>query len=219
VSSINAVTNIGLDKATVGLSSTPGSAAVDKWRVVAVTAGAVSSDVYHVARTGSSCVVYFSPQLSPGATYTISTTTTTGGVDTSSSQNFAAPATSKPLGSEWSHGLLRAWSRAVSQLIQRFTGVPATVTTQDIDPAEGSIYVESTLGFPLVGYLYVGSSRYRYTGRGPAAFHGVTADQPTTQVERRRQVVYLDTSSVWPPEATEYLTVVGRKFSDPNGVL
>ena len=219
MSVISSVSNIALDRADVALSSTPDSAAVDKWRVAPVTAGAVESDVYHVSRTGAACQVYFSPKLSPGATYRLSTTTTTARVDTSSSLTFAAPASGKPLGDEWYHGVLRTWTRAVAQLIQEFAGVPATITLQDIHPDETSIYVESTLGFPEVGHVYVGSARYRYTSRGPCALHGVTRDDPTTQVERRRQVVYLDTSSVWPPGATDYLTIVGRQYTDPNGVL
>lgn len=219
MSVILSVTDIELDTATVTLSSAPDSAAVDKWRVIPVTDGAVASDVYHVARAGASCVVYFSPKLSPGATYRLTTTTTTSSVDTASSLTFLAPSSSKPLGAEWSHGLLRVWTRAVAELVQQFCGVPATVTTQDIHPTETSIYVESTLGFPATGYVFVGSARYRYTSTGPAALHGVTRDDATTRVERRRQVVYLDTAAVWPPEAKDYLTVVGRPYDDPNGVL
>lgn len=219
MSTISSITPAALDRATVGLSATPDSAAVDQWRVVAVTAGAVASDVYHVARTGASCQVYFSPPLSPGASYTLSTTTTTGGIGTSSSLGFAAPSAAKPLGEEWSHGVLRAWSRAIAQTVQEFVGVPTTVLTQDIQPAETSIYVETTLGFPLVGYVFVGGARYRYQGRGPAAFHDVTPDEPATRTQPRRQVVYLDTSSVWPPEGTRYLTTTGREYTDPNGVF
>ena len=219
MTTIATITNIELGRAVVGFASAPDTAAVDNWRVVPTTAGAVSSDVYHVALVGTAATVYFSPKLSPSATYTLSTATTTGGVTTSSSQAFTAPASAKPAAAEWSHGLLRAWSRAISQAVQQFSGVVATISTQDIQPSETSIYVESTLGFPTSGYLYVGDARYRYTSRGDAAFHGVTRDDPTTATERRRQLVYLDTSSVWPAGGVPQLVTVGRRYTDPNGVL
>ncbi len=221
MATISSMTNIGLDKATVGLSATPDSAAVDKWRVYPnpASSNAVESSVYHVSRTGASVVVYFSPPLSPTADYTIQVTETTGVTDTTSTHNFAAPSGNKPMATEWTHGILRAWSRSVTQLVQELSGVPCTLLAQDIQPAETSIYVESTLGFPLVGFLWVGDSRYRYTARGPTAFHGITRDDLAVYAEPRRQVVYLDTASVWPPEATPYLTTQGRKYTDPNGVL
>jgi hypothetical protein len=221
MATISGMSNIGLDKATVTMSATPDSAAVDMWRVTPnpLTSDAVESSVYHVKRTGASVVVYFSPPLSPTANYTIQVTETTGSTDTTSTHNFTAPSGAKPLAAEWSHGILRAWSRSVTQLVQEFSGVPCTLLTQDIQPAESSIYVESTLGFPLVGYVWVGDARYRYTSRGPTAFHGVTRDDPTVAVEPRRQLVYLDTASVWPVEGTPYLMTTGRKYTDPNGVL
>lgn len=219
MSTITGVSDITLTSAVAALSATPDSAPVDKWRLTPVTAGAVPSDVYFVERTDATVDLYFSPALSSSATYTLSVTTTTGGTPTTSTQNFTAPTQTRSLGAEWSHGVLRAWSRAVTQAIQEFSGVTATMNTQDIRPEESAIYVESTLGFPESGHIFVGAARYRYTSRGPAAFYGVTRDEPTTRVERRKQVVYLDISSIYPTGGTELLTTFDRPYTDPNGVL
>jgi len=219
MATITGISNITLEKAEVALSASPDSAAVDKWTLVPVTAGASSSCVYHAKLVGAACTVYFSPPLSPTATYTLGVTTTTGSTDTASSQNFAAPNTNRTLGAEWNHGVLRAWSRAVTQVIQEYAGIPATLSTQDLQNTETTLFVESTLGFPTEGYFYLGSDHYRYQGRGDACLTTITRDEDTVYTEPRRQVVYLDISEVWPPEGRRFLTSKGRAYNDPNGVL
>jgi len=219
MSTISSIVDVGLDKASVVLSATPDSAPVDNWTAVPVTPLAVASCVYHVKRVGAACTVYFSPPLSPSCTYTLGVTTTTATVPAASVLNFATPATNKPLGAEWTHGLLRAWSRAITQTVGEFSGVPTTVLTQDVQPAETSVFVESTLGFPPAAYLFIGPDRYRYKSRGPACFVSVTRDAGTVYTEPRRQVVALDVYEVWPAGGMRYLTVTGRQYTDPNGVF
>ena len=221
MTTIASVTNITLESATVTLSNTVDSAPVDTWLLEPSSSFVAPADVYHVQRTGAVCKVFFSPTLSPDSKYRIYVTTTTGGTATAANALFQVPSLSKPLGDEWSHGVLRVWTRAVAQAIQEFSGVPSTISTQDLHTHETALYVESTLGFPDKGYVYLGSERYRYTSKGPSSFRGLSMEKSTARLRtlRRRQVVYLDTASVWPPEGTDFLTIVGRDPTDPNGVL
>ena len=64
---------------------------------------------------------------------------------------------------EWSHGLLRAMTRAFAEEIQYLRGRLATITTADFSPGtEEHLYVESTLGWPLAAALFVDGKRFRY---------------------------------------------------------
>ncbi len=218
MSTLLAVASSSIHKAACTLSAVPDETHPDGWSVVPTTLGAVAACVYRVDVVGSSATVYFSPALSPTATYNLTATTTTGGANTVSVVAFTLSAEDKPQAVEWSHGALAAWSRAIAQTIHEFTGTPTTRLSQDLTPASTVLFVESTLGFPATGYVFVGVDRYRYTGKGSSCFTGLTRDTSTTQIEPRRQIVVLDTASVWPTNAYPYIRSQ-RAYPDLDGVL
>ena len=89
---------------------------------------------------------------------------------TTTPANFA-----ETLSSEWSHGLIQSLTETIGDNLQKLNGRPQTLTVQDLSPGDGSIFVESTLGFPPFGILILKGRPYNYTTIEPMAFRGVSA--------------------------------------------
>jgi hypothetical protein len=201
-----------------------------------VTALASPACVYDAEVLGgfASAKLWFAPDLSPTADYTLTVSITdAAGATNTASTAIAAPNVAVPQEDEWYHGVLRAWSSSTGQTLQELGGVPATLLVKDIRPGDDRVFVESTLGFPDEGFVHVGRRLYRYTSRGPACFEGVQHRGPSSSARwstsvgtldiadavSARQLVSLDVSGALPPGSTAYLARERTPLSDPNGIL
>lgn len=204
--------------------------------VTPTTALASTACVYDAEVLGgfASAKIWFAPELSPTADYTLTITITdSAGVTNTASTSITAPNVAVPQEDEWYHGILRAWSSATGQALQELGGIPATLLVKDIRPGDDRVFVESTLGFPDAGFIHVGRKLYRYTSRGPACFEGVQYRGPSYAARwstsvgtldladsvAARQLVSLDVSGALPPESTAYLSRERTPLSDPNGIF
>lgn len=72
------------------------------------------------------------------------------------------------------YGILEGLTRSVGMVLQRYTGRPLTIVTQQWDEGDAVINVESTVGFPESGHLIIDGVKMSYTGKLNTSFTGVT---------------------------------------------
>ena len=78
-------------------------------------------------------------------------------------------------GGDFYYGLLRALTNSVAQSCHEQTGRLTTRLIADFDPSDEAMLVETTLGFPTKGFLFVDNRRFSYDGLDTNRFLKVAA--------------------------------------------
>lgn len=73
---------------------------------------------------------------------------------------------------EWSHGLLDSLTEAFGEAIQRYSGRPQTLVVSDYVHGDGALFVESTLGFPPSGEVFIDNRKYSYESKTAMSLRG-----------------------------------------------
>ena len=60
--------------------------------------------------------------------------------------------------------------------VETFCGVPMTATTAELLNGSSTLFVESTIGFPNKGSVFVGTVRISYTAKTMTSFTSITSD-------------------------------------------
>lgn len=131
------------------------------------------------------------PAVLPGHTYTIRF-----GSEVSTTE---VPANILPQAStEWGHGVLETLTEAFGEAVQRFSGRPQTLVVSDYSPTDGSLFVESTLGFPNSGKLFVDGREYSYSAKTPMAFTGFASVNFSTRHLTEKDLVTCNVRAIFP---------------------
>lgn len=85
---------------------------------------------------------------------------------------------------------LEMLTKCLGDSLQRLYGVPTTALTSSLSWGDTEIEVESTIGFPDAGALFVGTAYYTYTGKTEASFTGVAAALYHEPLSIRAEVSY-----------------------------
>lgn len=99
---------------------------------------------------------------------------------------------------EWSHGLLDALTETFGEAVQRFSGRPQTLVVTEYKPDDPCLFVESTLGFPASGRLFIGGREYRYGSKGPMEFSGFHPLTYSNMHIAQKEVVTLNVRAIKP---------------------
>ena len=91
---------------------------------------------------------------------------------------------------------LQALTQSIGDALQVLNGRPTTGTTAEFTRGDTVLNVDSTLGFPEVGALFIEGLRFTYTGKTLTAFTGVSADLLLAREIQTRRKVSLDVKSV-----------------------
>jgi hypothetical protein len=190
-----------LNKIVVGFnqandSITAADVTPDKW-TIAVTGGVTTTQpvaaigcIPGTVSGGFGASLFVATQMTPGGQYSV----TFGGTALS----ITAPSTTPTLGQEWSHGLLRSITRAFAEEIQYTAGSPVTLLVQPLGFGETSIFVESTLGFPDSGKLFIRDRLYTYTAKTDVSFTGAATTSSTLESFPKRTEVHCNVAAILP---------------------
>lgn len=91
---------------------------------------------------------------------------------------------------------LQALTQSIGDALQDLNGRPTTGTTSGFTRGNSILHVDSTLGFPDAGALFIEGLRFTYTGKTLTTFTGVSADLLLTREIQTRREVSLDVKSV-----------------------
>lgn len=83
-------------------------------------------------------------------------------------------------------------TKTVGEVLQRLAGKHTTATSDVISWGDSSISVESTIGFPESGDLFVGGVRFSYTSKTTSSFDGVSSAIYFNDIESRKEVAYVE---------------------------
>jgi hypothetical protein len=196
----NSATASTLNKIIVGFnqandSITAADVTPDKWTMVALNATttqpvAAIGCIPGIVTGGFGASLFVATQMTPGGQYTV----TFGGTTLS----ITAPNTTPTLGQEWNHGLLRSITRAFAEEIQYTAGAPVTLLVQPLGFGESSIFVESTLGFPNAGKLFIRNRLYTYTSKTDVSFTGTATTSSTLESFPKRTEVHCNVAAILP---------------------
>ena len=67
-----------------------------------------------------------------------------------------------------------ALTRSLGELLQNIGGKPLTLSTLDYNEGDATLNVETTLGFPSQGHVYLEDMHLKYTGKTNTSFTGVS---------------------------------------------
>jgi hypothetical protein len=95
-------------------------------------------------------------------------------------------------------GYMEALTAVMGRQIQQLIGVPMTRVAVDFAPADTTLLVESTLGFPSSGRIWVAKRIFFYTGITSTSFTGVTTPADRVYTIGVKTEVTPDLSSVAP---------------------
>jgi hypothetical protein len=118
------------------------------------------------AQTGGLVVdVHVEQGMSAGETYSVACTFTgvTGGPI-----SVAVPSTALVSSPEWNHKPLQALTRGLGQVMQETSGFLSTILVEDFAFGDTRLVVESTLGWPSAGALWVAGRRMRFKALDPS---------------------------------------------------
>jgi len=88
---------------------------------------------------------------------------------------------------------LETLTRSLGEALQNLTGKPLTKSTLDFNDGDTTVTVETTLGFPAKGDLFLGSVHLKYTGKTNNTFTGVSfASERKEVIAKNSKVVYYD---------------------------
>ena len=99
---------------------------------------------------------------------------------------------------EWSHGMLDALTETFGEAVQRYSGKPQTLVVSNFKNTDTKVYVESTLGFPAKGRLFIKNRMYSYTSKSAMSFNGVTPEFYYNQGFPPQTMVTCDVDSIFP---------------------
>ena len=142
-----------------------------KWAVSpsAVPAVEVAAVEARVAPGATVVTLWVEPGLSPGQDYTVAPAgireAASAVLTLTTPQTATAPLVDPEESEEWSHGVLRVLTRAIAQQFQYLMGTPTTILIRDFSPGDSSLFVESTLGFPQRGEVFVNGRRLLYRSK------------------------------------------------------
>ena len=86
----------------------------------------------------------------------------------------ATIASDETLVAEAQYGIIEAFTKSVGEMIQRLSGRPLTLMTQQWSEGDATLHVESTVGFEDSGAVNAGGVRLKYEGKTANTFTGVT---------------------------------------------
>lgn len=136
-------------------------------------------------------ILKIGPAVFPGIEYTITFSR--------HSATEMVPNTISPQESlEWSHGLLDAITETFGEAVQRFSGRPQTMVVTEYKPDDLSLFVESTLGFPNSGSLFVGGREYLYGSKSPMSFEGFHPKEYSNRHIAQKEMVTLNVRAILP---------------------
>ena len=104
------------------------------------------------------------------------------------------------IGPEWPHGPLAELLHSTAQELAATVGTPQTRLTADLDPADTTAHVESTLEFGATGAVFIAGDRFTYTGKTAYTLTGVTTGTDRVVSYPRWAPVSLEVLST--PDAT-----------------
>lgn len=111
-------------------------------------------------------ILHVGPAVYPDSVYTI-----TFGNEVSVS---VVPAGIAPQEStEWSHKMIDALTETFGEAVQRYSGRPQTFVVSNFVNTDTVLFVETTLGFPNRGDIFVGGKKYSYTEKDAMSFKGI----------------------------------------------
>ncbi len=88
---------------------------------------------------------------------------------------------------------LETLTRSLGQMLQNLTGKPLTKNTLDFNDGDTTVTVETTLGFPSKGDLFLAGVHLKYTGKTNTTFTGVSfASERKDVIAKNSKVVYYD---------------------------
>lgn len=98
------------------------------------------------------------------------------------------------------YGQIEALTAVWGRQLEIVNGTPTTRINQDFAPGDTTLHVETTLGFPLSGSLWVHDVLHTYTGTAGTEFTGVATANGDTRYYTYgiRTEVVLHTPSVDP---------------------
>lgn len=73
-------------------------------------------------------------------------------------------------------GTLEMLTKVFGDSVETFCGVPMTATTAELVNGSSTLFVESTIGFPNKGSVFVGTVRISYTAKTMTSFTNITSD-------------------------------------------
>lgn len=85
---------------------------------------------------------------------------------------------------------------AFGQQLQGMAGRPLTATREHFVEGDTSLQVESTIGFPSEGAIFVADRKFTYTSKTERSFDGVVTDYYISVPIRKKERVVLDAKSV-----------------------
>ena len=86
--------------------------------------------------------------------------------------------------------LLDAFVRAFAQALAQLAAEPTTLTRATFEPGDDALAVETTLGFPTSGAVWVAGRRMTYTSTTLSSFEGIVEDFPQPEpIEPKAPVV------------------------------
>lgn len=86
-----------------------------------------------------------------------------------------------------------ALTRSLGEILQNVSGSPLTLSTATWNEGDTTLAVESTLGFPSSGYLFLNDLLLSYTGKTNTSFTGIaTVNRRLENVEKKAKVLYYD---------------------------
>jgi hypothetical protein len=139
------------------------------------------------------------PEMSAGKSYRIKTTVKDDADAnlTTNFVNFLVPATLTTTVETLPLGMLEALFMAFGETMDYYQGRPTTQLVSQVNAgATDAVYVETTLGFPWKGAIWVGDSRVRYENKTDGAFLALTWDELNQPGYGEKTKVMLDTKSV-----------------------
>lgn len=144
------------------------------------------------------------PEMSAGKSYRIKTTVkdSSGANLTTNFVNFLVPATLTTTTEKFPLGTLEALFLAFGETMDFYQGRPTTQLVSQVNAgATDAVFVETTLGFPWKGAIWVGDSRVTYENKTDGAFLALTWDELNKPGYGEKTRVMLDTKSVPPTDA------------------
>lgn len=156
-------------------------------------ASGVSMTIYRSTPTAGvgTTILHVGPSVLPEQSYIVSF-----GDEVSVSE---VPANISPSESEeWSHKILDAMTETFGEAIQRYSGRPQTLVVSNFKATDSVLFVESTLGFPSKGMLFIGGRKYSYTAKDSMAFRGVSTLVFYNKGLSPQELVTCDVNSILP---------------------
>ncbi len=153
----------------------------------------VSMTIYKSTPTSGigTTILHVGPAVFPGSVYVIKFAN-----ETSISE---VPGNIKPEEStEWSHKMIDVLTEAFGEAVQRFSGKPQTFIVSNFHRTDTALYVESTLGFPFRGSLFVDGKKYTYTSKDAMSFRGISPAMFYNTGLSPQTLVTCDVSSILP---------------------